>query len=79
MKKVILILVVLALLLCTGCINKVSDDVDTEPFGIFHYYYDEVHDVSIWTWSEGYRGGMAVLPGKDVNNRLEPMKLGEGR
>jgi len=39
------------------------------------YYYDEVHDVCIWIFDTYNGGGIAVLPGDDVNNQLLPISL----
>lgn len=60
-----------------SCAPQVPTGISDEPTGAFSYYYDEAHDVSIWIW-QGYRkGGIAVLPGKEVQNPYEPMRFRE--
>lgn len=81
MKKIIsiVVLVIVAALLvvssCTPIGERVEPDIVTLNGGYFYYYYDEVHDVSIWVWTVPRGGGIAVLPGEDVSNPFEPMRL----
>ena len=40
-----------------------------------HYFYDEAHNVSIWTIGTGSGVSIAVLPGNQVKNPQRPAEI----
>jgi hypothetical protein len=63
------IITVIIILSLFGCIQQPST-VLSGDVGIIRYYYDDTHDVGIWTLNEGgYGAAMVVLPGNQIKNK----------
>ena len=76
MKKKLLSIVILVIVVMSVIVGGCSSSSEYEnAYGKLIYYYDEAHDVGIWTWKHGFGGGMAVVPGDEFENHELPMKI----